>query len=71
MRTTAESGAGLVSPVAALPGIGKQFGVQPGGWREATGVDGEEGSLGSVADIYDETSLAKVREYKQSMKAGA
>lgn len=69
--------------VGQLPGFGKQksqifvallakqFGIQPEGWREATGVYGEEGSLRSVADITDPTSLAKVREYKQTMKAAA
>ena len=41
------------------------------GWREATGVYGEEGALRSVADITDEGSLAKVREYKKAMKAAA
>ena len=45
--------------------------LQPEGWREATGVYGEEGSLRSVADITDEGSLAKVREYKKAMKAAA
>jgi uncharacterized HhH-GPD family protein len=78
-----ESGAELVARIGQLPGFGKQksqifaallakqFGVQPDGWREATGVYGEEGSLRSVADITDEGSLAKVREYKQAMKAAA
>lgn len=77
------SGAELVNRVAALPGfgkqksqifvalLGKQFGIQPPGWREAAGVYGEEGSLRSVADITDADSLAKVRQYKQSMKAAA
>ena len=51
--------------------LAKQFDVQPKGWREATGVYGEEGSLRSVADITDESSLAKVREYKKAMKAAA
>ncbi len=79
----ASSGAELVARVGQLPGFGKQksqifvallakqFGVQPPGWREATGVFGEEGSYRSVADITDEASLAKVREYKQAMKAAA
>ncbi len=35
----------------------------------AAQLDGEEGSLRSVADITDKTSLAEVREYNQSMKA--
>jgi len=81
--TGAASGQELVARIGTLPGfgrqksqifvalLGKQFGIQPDGWREATGVYGEEGSLRSVADITDESSLAKVREYKQAMKAAA
>jgi uncharacterized HhH-GPD family protein len=81
--TGVDSGAELVRRMGQLPGFGqqksqifvallaKQFGIQPAGWREATGVYGEEGSLRSVADITDDGSLAKVREYKQAMKAAA
>ncbi len=79
--TGVASGAELLARVGRLPGfgkqkaqifvalLGKQFGIQPEGWREAAGAYGEEGSLRSVADIIDVDSLAKVREYKQSMKA--
>lgn len=81
--TDAATGAELVARVGELPGfgkqksqifvalLGKQFDITPPGWREATGAYGEEGSYRSVADITDEGSLAKVREYKQSMKAAA
>jgi uncharacterized HhH-GPD family protein len=81
--TGVATGAELLRRVGALPGfgkqksqifvalLGKQFGIQPDGWREAAGVYGEEGSLRSVADITDADSLAKVREYKQAMKAAA
>ena len=81
--TDATTGAELVNRVGELPGfgkqksqifvalLGKQFGIQPPGWREATGVFGEHGSYRSVADITDEGSLAKVREYKQAQKAAA
>lgn len=81
--TGVSTGAELLRRVSALPGfgkqkaqifvalLGKQFDVQPEGWREAAGVYGEEGSLRSVADITDADSLAKVREYKQVMKAAA
>ncbi len=51
--------------------LGKQYGVQPEGWREAAGHFGEEGSHCSVADIVDDASLAAVRSYKQSLKAAA
>ena len=79
----ADSGAELVKRVASLPGfgkqksqiftalLGKQFGVQPPGWREAAGHYGEEGSFRSVADIVDGASLEKVRAYKKEMKATA
>jgi uncharacterized HhH-GPD family protein len=81
--TTAESGAELLRRVSALSGfgaqkaqifvalLGKQFGVQPPGWREAAGVFGSEGSHLSVADICDAESLARVRSYKQGLKAAA
>jgi uncharacterized HhH-GPD family protein len=81
--TTAESGAELLRRVSALSGfgaqkaqifvalLGKQFGVQPPGWREAAGAFGAEGSHLSVADICDAESLARVRSYKQGLKAAA
>jgi len=77
------TGAELVKRVAALPGfgkqksqiftalLGKQYEVQPDGWREAAGAYGEVGSHRSVADIVDGDSLAKVREFKKEMKAAA
>ena len=79
----AEDGAELLKRVGSLPGfgkqkaqifvalLGKQFGVQPPGWREAAGSYGEEGSYRSVADIVDGDSLARVRAYKKEMKAAA
>ncbi|MEV4413924.1 HhH-GPD-type base excision DNA repair protein [Catellatospora sp. NPDC049609] len=81
--TGAKDGKDLFKRLSALPGfgkmkaqifialLGKQFGVQPEGWREAAGAYGEEGSLRSVADIRDAASLAKVREFKKQMKADA
>jgi uncharacterized HhH-GPD family protein len=81
--TTATSGAELLKRVEALPGfgaqkakifvalLGKQLGVRPPGWREATGRFGEEGTHLSVADISDAESLGKVRSYKQALKAAA
>ncbi|MHA7985236.1 HhH-GPD-type base excision DNA repair protein [Rathayibacter sp. CAU 1779] len=51
--------------------LGKQYGYDGAGWREAAGEYGEPGSLRSVADIVDETSLAKVRETKKAVKAAA
>ncbi|MCY1140270.1 Fe-S cluster assembly protein HesB [Actinoplanes sp. Pm04-4] len=79
----AENGGELLKRVASLPGfgrqksqifvalLGKQYGVQPAGWREAAGGYGVEGSYKSVADIVDEQSLGKVRAYKKEMKAAA
>jgi uncharacterized HhH-GPD family protein len=51
--------------------LGKQYGVQPAGWREAAGEFGDDGSYRSVADIVDRESLTKVREFKKRMKAEA
>ena len=73
----------LLRRVASLPGfgkqksqifvalLGKQYGVEPAGWREAAGGYGEVGSFRSVADIVDDASLAKVRAYKKEIKAAA
>lgn len=51
--------------------LGKQLGVRPDGWREAIGPYAEDGSYRSVADVVDESSLQKVREFKQAAKAAA
>jgi uncharacterized HhH-GPD family protein len=81
--TGAASGKELVARLAELPGfggnkaqifaalLGKQLGVQPDGWREATGQFGADGSHCSVADIFDDASLAAVRAYKKELKAAA
>jgi uncharacterized HhH-GPD family protein len=78
---SAGTGAQLRDNLAELPGygpykaqitmalLGKQFGIQPEGWREAAGPFGHEGSYVSVADITDEESLARVRAYKKQAKA--
>jgi uncharacterized HhH-GPD family protein len=79
----AKDGKELLKRVSELPGfgkqkaqimvalLGKQYGVQPEGWREAAGEFGAAGSFTSVADIVDNDSLAKVRDYKQQMKTAA
>jgi uncharacterized HhH-GPD family protein len=81
--TEAADGADLVARLRALPGfgdqkarifaalVGKQLGVRPAGWQEAIGPYAEDGSYRSVADVVDETSLQKVREFKQAAKAAA
>jgi uncharacterized HhH-GPD family protein len=81
--TEAKDGAELLKRVAELPGfgkqkaqifvalLGKQYGVQPPGWRDAAGAFGDEGSHYSVADIVDDASLLKVRSHKQQMRAAA
>jgi uncharacterized HhH-GPD family protein len=77
----AADGRDLLRRVAALPGfgeqkarifvalLGKQLGVRADGWEAASAPFGEPGTYRSVADIVDADSLARVREYKQAMKA--
>ena len=79
----AATGEELRRALAALPGfgaqkaaiftalLGKQCGVTPPGWREASAPYGEEGSFTSVADIVDGDSLQRVRASKQAAKAPA
>ncbi|WP_328461231.1 Fe-S cluster assembly protein HesB [Actinoplanes sp. NBC_00393] len=77
------TGAELYKRIFALPGfgkqkaqifvalLGKQYNVQPEGWREAAGAYGEVDAFKSVADIVDDESLAKVRANKKAAKAEA
>jgi len=81
--TDATDGRDLLRRVGALPGfgkqkaqifvalLGKQYGVQPEGWREAAGGYGEEGVYKSVADVTGQEALDRVRAYKKEMKAAA
>jgi uncharacterized HhH-GPD family protein len=76
-------GAALKASISALPGfgdqkasimvalLGKRWGVQPEGWREAAGAYGNEGEFRSVADVVDAESLQKVRTFKKQAKAAA
>jgi uncharacterized HhH-GPD family protein len=76
-------GAEVLRRLEALPGfgaqkariflalLGKQYGFDAPGWREAAGPYGEAGSHRSVADIVDPSSLVKVREFKKAQKAEA
>ncbi len=71
----------LLARVKALPGfgdqkarifvalLGKQRGVTPRGWREVSAPFGDAGSTRSVADVVDAASLARVRAFKQKLKA--
>ena len=80
---TAATGKELLARMSALPGfgkqkaqifvalLGKQYGVQPEGWREAAGGYGEEGVYKSVADVTGPEALDRVRAYKKEMKAAA
>ncbi|MDX2382276.1 MAG: HhH-GPD-type base excision DNA repair protein [Acidimicrobiia bacterium] len=75
-----ESGGELFRRLKALPGYGdekskifvailaKTQGVTPDGWQQAAGKFGDDVPR-SVADIYDEDSLAKVRDWKRAQKA--
>lgn len=81
--TGVATGSELLGRIAALPGfgaqkaaifvalLGKQYDVQPAGWREAAGPYGEEGARRSVADVVDDESLAQVRVTKRAAKAAA
>ncbi|MET1044820.1 MAG: HhH-GPD-type base excision DNA repair protein [Microbacteriaceae bacterium] len=51
--------------------LGKRFGLDAAGWREASAPYGEAESFRSVADIVDADSLKQVREHKRAMKAAA
>jgi uncharacterized HhH-GPD family protein len=51
--------------------LGKQYGYDGAGWREASAPYGEDGSFRSVADIVSADSLTKVREHKRAMKTAA
>ena len=81
--TEAKTGEDLFRRVRALPGfgeqkakifvalLGKQLGVRPSGWKEASRPFGDAGTAYSVADITDAASLARVRAHKAQMKAAA
>jgi len=83
LYAAASTGAELTKALATLPGfgaqkaaiftalLGKQRGVTPDGWREASSPYGDEGSYVSVADIVDHESLLKVRDSKKAAKAAA
>jgi uncharacterized HhH-GPD family protein len=74
------TGAELYARLRTLPGygdekakifvalLGKRMGVTPTGWRDAAGKFGDD-TPRSVADIFDTTSLAQVREWKKAAKA--
>jgi len=80
--TGADTGAELLRRVMELPGFGKQkaqifvallakqLDVRPVGWEAAVGAYAEDGYR-SVADVVDEASLQKVRDYKKQKKAAA
>jgi uncharacterized HhH-GPD family protein len=77
------TGAELLTRIRALPGfgerkarifvalLGKQLGVRPEGWEEASTPFGDPGSYLSVADIRDGESLETVRPGKKALKAKA
>ena len=80
--TEAATGKELLARVMDLPGFGKQkaqifvallakqLDVRPEGWEQAVGAYAEDGYR-SVADVTDETSLQKVRDFKKQKKAAA
>lgn len=80
--TEAADGKALLKRLTALPGFGrqkaqifiallaKQAGVRPAGWEQVVGDYALEGYR-SVADVVDQESLQKVRDYKRAAKARA
>jgi len=76
-------GAEVLRRLKALPGfgeqkariflalLGKQYGVNPPGWREAAGDYGAPDARMSIADVVDKGTLEQVRAYKKKMKAAA
>ena len=78
--TGASDGKDLMKRVMALPGFGKQKaqifvallakqrGVRPEGWESVVGDYALEGHR-SVADVVDQDSLQKVRDFKKARKA--
>ena len=79
----AETGKELLKRLTDLPGfgrqkaqifvalLGKQLDVRPEGWEAAAGSYAERGSYRSVADVVDEVSLQKVRDFKKAAKTKA
>ena len=51
--------------------LGKQYGFDGEGWREASAPYGADGTLMSVADIVSPETLHAVRESKRAAKAAA
>jgi uncharacterized HhH-GPD family protein len=80
--TEAADGRDFLRRMTALPGFGKQkaqifvalvakqLGVRPDGWESVVGDYALEGHR-SVADVVDESSLQKVRDFKKQKKAAA
>jgi uncharacterized HhH-GPD family protein len=78
--TEAKDGEDLKQRLLALPGFGpdkarifiallaKRFDVRPAGWETAAGPFADD-TPRSVADVDGPESLAKVRAFKQAMKA--
>jgi uncharacterized HhH-GPD family protein len=76
----ADDAAEVYRRLRALPGYGdekskifiailaKTQGIELTGWREAAGKFGDD-TPRSVADVHDEVSLGKVREWKKAQKA--
>lgn len=82
-ETKGPDGPEVLRRLKALPGfgeqkakiflalLGKQYGFDGAGWREASAPYGDDGVYLSVADIVSPDSLAKVRAHKKAMKAAA
>ncbi|MCB0924476.1 MAG: Fe-S cluster assembly protein HesB [Mycobacterium sp.] len=70
-RLTSLPGFGLQKARIFLALLGKQYGANPEGWREAAGDYGDPDARMSIADVVDKGTLEQVRAYKKKMKTAA
>ncbi|MFN8076889.1 MAG: HhH-GPD-type base excision DNA repair protein [Kineosporiaceae bacterium] len=70
-RITELPGFGTQKSKIFLALLGKQCGITPQGWQEASAPYSEPGTFRSVADVVDRESLTRVREFKKAAKAAA
>lgn len=70
-RLKALPGFGAQKAQIFLAVLGKQWGADVPGWRDAAGDYGVEGARRSIADVVDDATLQEVRAEKKRLKAAA